>query len=50
MPWAATGRLHQASDDTNAAIEVVEQLEPTAHAAVSVAELYSAAGRYADVH
>lgn len=41
--------LHQASGDNAAAIDVVEQLEPTAHAAVSLAELYTEAARYADV-
>lgn len=41
--------LHQASGDSAAAIGVVEQLEPTAHAAVSLAELYCEGHRYADV-
>lgn len=41
--------LHQAAGDGAAAIDVVEQLEPTAHAAVSLAELYTEAGRFAEV-
>ncbi len=41
--------LHQAAGDGAAAIDVVEQLEPTAHAAVSLAELYTEAGRFPDV-
>lgn len=41
--------LHQAAGDLDAAIDVVEQLEPTAHAAVSLAELYVEAGRHDDV-
>lgn len=41
--------LHQSTGDYSAAIAVVEQLEPTAHAAVSLAELYSVSGRHEDV-
>ncbi len=41
--------LHQDAGDLDAAIDVVEQLEPTAHAAVSLAELYLQAGRLDDV-
>jgi tetratricopeptide (TPR) repeat protein len=41
--------LHQEAGDLPAAIAVVEQLEPTTYAAVSLAELYSQAGRHADV-
>ncbi len=41
--------LHQAAGDSTAAIDVVEQLEPTAHAAVSLAELYTEARRFPDV-
>jgi tetratricopeptide (TPR) repeat protein len=41
--------LHQAHGDLRAAIDIVEQLEPTTHAAVSLAELYSHAGRHQEV-
>ena len=41
--------LHQEAGDLDAAIDVVEQLEPTAHAAVSLSELYTQAGRYDEV-
>jgi tetratricopeptide (TPR) repeat protein len=41
--------LHQEAGNLAAAIEVVEQLEPTTYAAVSLAELYGQAGRHADV-
>ena len=41
--------LHQELGDLLAAIEVVEQLEPTTHAAVSLAELYIQAERYQEV-
>ena len=44
----ALAELHQAAGDLRAAIEVVEQLEPTAHAAVSLAELYCDSGRHQD--
>lgn len=39
----------QAQASLEAAIEVVERVEPTSYAAVSLAELYLAAGRYDDV-
>jgi tetratricopeptide (TPR) repeat protein len=45
----ALAELHQAVGDLAAAVEVVEQLEPTTFAALSLAELYSALGRHADV-
>ncbi|MFY9587896.1 MAG: hypothetical protein WAT66_10625 [Actinomycetota bacterium] len=38
--------LQQADSDVAAAIDTVEQLEPTTYAAVSLAELYSSAGRF----
>jgi tetratricopeptide (TPR) repeat protein len=41
--------LHQAHGDLRAAIDVVERLEPTTHATVSLAELYSHAGRHQEV-
>ena len=41
--------VHQALRDDLAAIDVVEQVEPTAHAAVSLAELYTRTGRHHDV-
>jgi hypothetical protein len=41
--------LHQGDGDLAAAIGVVERLEPTTYAAVSLAELYCQAGRHADV-
>jgi tetratricopeptide (TPR) repeat protein len=41
--------LYQETGDIEAAIDVVEQLEPTAHAAVSLAELYIQVGRYDEV-
>jgi tetratricopeptide (TPR) repeat protein len=41
--------VHQALRDDEAAIHVVEQVEPTADAAVSLAELYTKTGRYEDV-
>lgn len=41
--------LHQEASDIDAAIDTVEQLEPTAHAAVSLAELYIQAERYDEV-
>lgn len=45
----ALAELHQEAGDLEAAIRVVEQLEPTTFAALSLAELYSAAGRHEDV-
>ena len=42
----ALAELHQDSGDLDAAIDVVEQLEPTTYAAVSLCELYVQAGRY----
>jgi Protein of unknown function (DUF4236) len=45
----ALAELKQQAGDINSAIEVVEQLEPTTYAAVSLAELYALAGRYDDV-
>jgi tetratricopeptide (TPR) repeat protein len=41
--------LRQDSGDLNAAIDVVEQLEPSTYAAVSLADLYAASGRFDDV-
>jgi tetratricopeptide (TPR) repeat protein len=41
--------LHQDAGDVPAAIAVVEALEPTTVTAVSLADLYDAAGRYDDV-
>jgi tetratricopeptide (TPR) repeat protein len=41
--------LHQEAGDLDAAIDTVEQLEPTAPAAVSLAELYTQVGRYNEV-
>jgi tetratricopeptide (TPR) repeat protein len=45
----ALAELKQDAGDSKAAIDVVEQLEPTAYAAVSLAELYSQVGRHDDV-
>lgn len=45
----ALAELHQEAGDLDAAIRVVEHLEPTTFAALSLAELYSAAGRHEDV-
>lgn len=45
----AVAELHQAAGDLDAAIRSVEQAEPTAPAALSLTELYSDAGRHADV-
>jgi tetratricopeptide (TPR) repeat protein len=45
----ALAELLQDSGDLSAAIEIVEQLEPTAYVVVSLAELYSQAGRHSDV-
>lgn len=41
--------LHQEAGDLDAAINVVEELDSTAHAAVSLAELYLQAGRFEEV-
>jgi tetratricopeptide (TPR) repeat protein len=41
--------LHQAAGHPSAAIDVVEQLEPTSYAAVSLAELYSQLGQHEEV-
>lgn len=46
----AVAELHQEAGDLEAAIKTVEQIDPpTAIAALSLAELYVDAGRYADV-
>ncbi|MBW0132934.1 DUF4236 domain-containing protein [Pseudonocardia abyssalis] len=45
----AVAELHQAAGDLDAAIWTVEQADPTAPAALSLTELYSDAGRHADV-
>ena len=45
----ALAELKQASGDVAGAIDIVEQLEPTTYSAVSLAELYSLAGRWDDV-
>jgi tetratricopeptide (TPR) repeat protein len=45
----ALAELHQAQGDLPAAIAAVESLEPTFTAALSLAELYSDAGRHDDV-
>lgn len=45
----AAAELHQAAGDLAAAIWCVESAEPTAIAALSLAELYSQAGRHQDV-
>jgi tetratricopeptide (TPR) repeat protein len=45
----ALAELKQEKDDLTGAIDVVEQLEPTTYAAVSLAELYAQAGRWDDV-
>jgi tetratricopeptide (TPR) repeat protein len=41
--------LLQAAGDLESAVDVVEQLEPTSYAAVSLAELYSQSGRHEQV-
>ena len=41
--------LYQQAGDLDAAIDVIEQLEPTTHAAVSLAELYIEAEKYQEV-
>lgn len=45
----ALAEVKQDEGDIAGAIDVVEQLEPTTYAAVSLAELYSLAGRWDDV-
>ena len=45
----ALAELKQDEGDVAGAIDVVEQLEPTTYAAVSLAELYAQAGRWDDV-
>lgn len=45
----AAAELHQAAGDLDTAIWTVEQAEPTAPAALSLAELYGDAGRHVDV-
>src|SRR5215212_5481497 len=45
----ALAELKQDEGDIDGAINVVEQLEPTTYAAVSLAELYSLAGRWDDI-
>jgi tetratricopeptide (TPR) repeat protein len=45
----ALAELKQDEGDVAGAIDVVEQLEPTTYAAVSLAELYAHAGRWDDV-
>jgi tetratricopeptide (TPR) repeat protein len=45
----ALAELHQEAGDLDAAIDVVEQLEPTTYAAVSLCELYAQAGRYDEI-
>jgi hypothetical protein len=41
--------LHQDAGDLEAAIDTVEQLEPSTYAAVSLAELYGLTGRHQDI-
>lgn len=45
----ALAELKQEHDDLAGAIDIVEQLEPTTYAAVSLAELYVQTGRWDDV-
>lgn len=45
----ALAEVLQAQDQIDEAIDVAERVTPTAHAAVSLAELYSEAGRHDDV-
>jgi tetratricopeptide (TPR) repeat protein len=45
----ALAELHQKDENLEAAIDVVEQLEPTSYAAVSLAELYLRSARLEDV-
>ena len=45
----ALAELHQQTNDLAGAVDIVEQLEPTTYAAVSLAELYLQLDRYADV-
>ena len=45
----ALTELNQEAGDPDAAIDVVEQLEPTTYAAVSLAELYAQTGRHDEI-
>jgi tetratricopeptide (TPR) repeat protein len=45
----ALAELKEGAGDHEGAIDIVEQLEPTTYAAVSLAELYSQTGRHDDV-
>jgi hypothetical protein len=45
----ALGEIYQLTGEPSKAIEIVEQLEPTAYSAVSLAELYTQAGRSDEV-
>ena len=45
----ALAELHQDAGDVDAAVSVVEQLDPTTFAALSLAELYGELGRHTDV-
>jgi tetratricopeptide (TPR) repeat protein len=45
----ALAELHQDAEDIAAAIDVVEQLEPTQFTALSLAELYAIGGRFSDI-
>jgi tetratricopeptide (TPR) repeat protein len=45
----ALAELKQRKGDLTGAIDVVEQLEPSTYAAVSLAELYAQAGRWEDI-
>lgn len=45
----ALAELKQDAEDPNGAISIVEQLEPTTYAAVSLAELYVQVGRFNEV-
>lgn len=45
----ALAELYQGDREVAAAVDTVELLEPSTYAAVSLAELYSATGRYQDV-
>jgi tetratricopeptide (TPR) repeat protein len=46
---ASLAELRQEGGDHEGAIDVVERLEPSTYAAVSLADLYAAAGRFDDV-
>jgi tetratricopeptide (TPR) repeat protein len=45
----ALAEMHQEADDVAAAIDVVEQLEPTQFTALSLAELYAIDGRFTEI-